>query len=59
MQIDINWLVSEMKAAAARTGQVAGVFDDTRKLDADIVRNRMMTNDAIQTQIQKILTKVE
>ncbi|MDH7570413.1 MAG: hypothetical protein QHJ73_12605 [Armatimonadota bacterium] len=57
VQIDTGWLVKEMKAAAERTGQVAGVFDDLRKLDADIVRNRTETNEAIQKQMQELLTQ--
>jgi hypothetical protein len=59
VQVNMDWLAKEMEASAGRTNTVAGTFKRTRELDADMVRNRMETNDAINRQIQKILTKVE
>lgn len=59
VQINMDWLAAEMNGAAARTNTVAGTFQRSEVLDAQMVKNRMDTNAAINHQIQKILTKVE
>ncbi|NLH98697.1 MAG: hypothetical protein GX446_04290 [Chthonomonadales bacterium] len=59
IQINMEWLAAEMRAAEERTGTVAGTFKRIREIDADIVKNRQQTNEAINKQIQRVLTKVD
>ncbi len=57
IEIGMEWLSAEMKAAEERTGTMAGTFKRIREVDADIVKNRQATNEAINRQIQRILTR--
>jgi len=59
IKVNHEWLAAEIKAAEERTGVVAGTYKRIRELDADIVRNRQATNEAINRQMQKLLTKVD
>ncbi len=59
IEVNMQWLEAEMKAAEERTGVVSGTFKRIREADAEITKNRRDTNEAIMKQIQKVLTKVE
>jgi hypothetical protein len=59
IKVNTEWLAAEMKAAEERMGTVAGTFNRIRELDADILKNRQATNDAINRQMQKLLIEVK